>query len=69
MDRIEKIPLKTRVLSIIKKILFVTSVILVFLILLIGGAVLVSLYCPEFIGYWWLFSFLMGWVCANILFD
>ncbi|MBK5202172.1 MAG: hypothetical protein JJE45_00420 [Prolixibacteraceae bacterium] len=69
MDRIEKIPLRTKVLKIIKKILFVSSVILVLLTVLIGGSVLVSLYCPTFIGYWWLFSFLMGWVAANILFD
>jgi len=69
MDKIKRIPLKTRRLKMAKRVLLVFSVMMIYLAVLIGGSILVGTYLPEFVGYWWLFSFLLGWVCADISFS
>lgn len=69
VDKVKQIPLKTRVLRMAKRILLKGCVLLVFLAVLIGGSIAVAIYCPACIGYWWLLSFLLGWVCAEIIFN
>ena len=68
-EKISPVPLKVRAMKTIKRITFIIGVILAFLVILITGAVLVAVYCPILTLAWFVFSFGLGYVAAELLFD
>jgi hypothetical protein len=68
-DRIIKKSLKDRLIKALKRTLFVSGVLLTFLIVLIGGSIAIGIYFPDIMPIWWLFAGAMGWVCGELLFD
>ena len=62
-------PISLVIWRVVKKTLLIIGVLLGFLVIIVGGSILIGKYMPILMGYWWLLAGMLGWLCGSVLFD